>query len=80
MMSALEGGRGSPKSRQKERGCVNSVHDKGGWGKKIRNFCGCHIWKPPYSDLLSRSPQIKLVSKVIEYTFYLSLKRLEHDS
>ena len=29
MTSAVGGGRGSPKSRQKERGCMNYVCDKG---------------------------------------------------
>ena len=46
------GGRGSPKSRRKERGCVNSVYDDmTGGGPKVRKFCGCHIWKPPYHNL-----------------------------
>ena len=46
-MTSSVGG-GIPRSRQKERGCVNSVRDKGlgGGGKKIRTFCGHHIWKP----------------------------------
>ena len=47
MTSALEGGGGLPNSRQKERGCVNSVPDKGGAGQNIRSFCRHHIWKPP---------------------------------
>ena len=37
MMSALGGGRGSPKSRLKEQGCVNSVQDKGGGVQKSEN-------------------------------------------
>ena len=39
MTYTLKGGGGrSPKSRQKERGCANSVCDKGGGGQKIRKF------------------------------------------
>ena len=29
----------------------NYVRDKGVGGQKIRNFCGRHMWKPPYSDI-----------------------------
>ena len=39
-------GEGSPKSRQKERGCMNYVRHKGGGArgvKKIRKCCGRHI-------------------------------------
>ena len=46
MTSAVGGGEGSPKSRQQERGFMNSVRDKGGGGQKIRKLCGRHIWKP----------------------------------
>ena len=45
MTSAVVGGEGSPKSRQKERGCANSVCDKG--GLNIRIFGGRHTWKLP---------------------------------
>ena len=40
MASAVGGGRGSPKSRRKERGCMNTVCDKGGGGhpKILRTF------------------------------------------
>ena len=48
MTSALGGG--SPKSRGKERGFVNSVRDEGGEGPKIRKNFGRHIWKPPNGD------------------------------
>ena len=45
MTSALEGGRGSPKSRQKERGCVNYVHDNGGGVKKSEIFADViYLW------------------------------------
>ena len=47
MTSAVVGGRGHPKSRGKEQGCINSVCDKGGGSSIIRTFCGRHIWKPP---------------------------------
>ena len=40
MTSAVGGRRGSLKSRQKGRVCVNSVCDNGGGGQKIRIFCG----------------------------------------
>ena len=33
------GGEGSPKSRQQERGFMNSVRDKGGGGQKMRTSC-----------------------------------------
>ena len=38
MTSAMGGGRGSPKSRRKERGCVNYVHDRGKGVKKFEHF------------------------------------------
>ena len=38
MTSALQGGRGSQKSRQKERGCVNYVPDKGEGVEKSEKF------------------------------------------
>ena len=38
MMSALDGGGGSPKSRQKEQNQLIYVRDKGGGGKKTENF------------------------------------------
>ena len=38
MTSTMSGGRGSPKSRQKERGCVNYVRDKRGGVEKSGNF------------------------------------------
>ena len=56
MMSALDGGGGSPKSRQKEQNQLIYVRDKGGGGKKIRHFCRRHIWKPPRRLSLSLSP------------------------
>ena len=43
MTSAVGGGRGSPKSRQKEWGCVNSVRDKVGGSQKIPKIWGRHI-------------------------------------
>ena len=41
MTSAVGGGRGSPKSRQKEHYQMISVCDRG------VHFSGRHIWKPP---------------------------------
>ena len=52
MTSAVGGGRGSPKSRQKEQNQLTSVCDKGGGGgQKIRR----HIWKPPMLGGISSS-------------------------
>ena len=45
MMSTLEGGGGSGKSRQKEPNQLIYVPDRG--DKKIPTFCGRHLWKPP---------------------------------
>ena len=43
-------GEGGPPKATKGTRLVNSIHDKGvGGGQRIRNFCGCHIWKPPYN-------------------------------
>ena len=50
MTSALGGGGGSPKSRQKEEKQLISVCDKEGRGGKIQKFCGRHIWKPPNTN------------------------------
>ena len=46
-----EGGGGVPSkadlvSNLSKGGCMN-LQTMGGGGKKIRNFCGCHTWKPP---------------------------------
>ena len=41
------GGGVSPKSRRKEQHQLICDGDKDGRGKKIRNLCRCHIWKPP---------------------------------
>ena len=41
--SAQGGGRGPPKSRQKDQDQLISVCDKGGRGQKIKTFCGRHI-------------------------------------
>ena len=46
MMSAVSGGGGSPKCRQKEQNQLICESDKGGRESKIRNFFGHHIWKP----------------------------------
>ena len=57
--SALEGGGGSPKSTQKERGCVDYVL----LVKKIQKCCGHNIWKVPnrpssYSSTSSKSSDL----------------------
>ena len=51
MMSAVCGGRGVPQNRQEERGCMNSVCDKGGRGS---NNCGRHISIAPCSSCCRR--------------------------
>ena len=48
MTSAVGGGGRAPRSRQKERGCVNYVRDKGKGVKKIRELCGRHISIAPW--------------------------------
>ena len=47
--------RGSQKSWQKERHCVNSICDKGGGGHTMRKFCGRHISIAPWTDYSCRT-------------------------
>ena len=61
MTSALEGGGGSWKSRWRYRRLRECDSDKGGGGQKIREFCGCYIWKAPYR---LRHPHYLLISGV----------------
>ena len=46
MTSAVGGGRGSPKSRQKEHGCLNSVCDKGGGVKNPKILRTSYKYRP----------------------------------
>ena len=55
MTSAVGGGGGSQKNRQKEQNQLFCDSDRG--GKKIREFFGRHIWKLPIRlSLRMRSP------------------------
>ena len=50
MTSALEGG-SHGKADECNRGCMEvTVTGGGGGGKKIREFCGRHIWKVPKEE------------------------------
>ena len=70
MTSAGGGGGESPKNRQKKQNQLICDSDKRG-DKKIRTFCGRHIWKPPNNRF--KSPhcqtatccQIALVEKSV---------------
>ena len=51
MMSAVVGGGGGvPKKQTKGPNQLICDSDKGGGVKKIRTFCGHHIWKHPKVD------------------------------
>ena len=50
------------KADEGNRGCVNVTVTRAGGGKKIRDFCGRHIWKAPYTVSFSwdkREPYIQ---------------------
>ena len=65
MMSAVGGGRGSPKSKQKEQNQLIYDSDKGGGGKKIRKFCGRHISIAPWQSSRNPAPSVPASLSVI---------------
>ena len=60
MMSAVGGGRGSPKSRQKERGCMNYVRDKGGRVKKSEYFADVIHGRPQFENTYPKCAHEKI--------------------
>ena len=63
MTSAVGGGGGSQKNRQKEQNQLFCDSDRR--GKKIRKFCGHHILKPPNCGGIIQSVQHILPSSIL---------------
>ena len=56
-MTSWVGGGGTPRSRQKEQNQLIWDSDRGRGGKKVRKFCGHHIWKPPKEERGGSTPR-----------------------